>query len=298
MRLPSKSSTFWILIAASAVSAFLLPREWTTPGRGLFQPLALLQWPATWLSGKVDTATSEGVSEALTPEQVRELVEERPRLQRQVLQQRLALQEAERRIDELTGLTGQMPDSHVGVIVAPIVAFDADPRRETLLIAKSQQKRWVHEGDWVVAVSGDAPEWDGDATFRDLVQRGWLVGRVMEVHPRVARVLLATDPSFQVEVKPARMLADGTLQLASESCVLSGQGGSRMRISLAFEDYFRTGYRVAVVESSRELPVSLTIGRIEDSKSLDDSAQHFDLRVVPWAPAEKLTHVYVLTTAP
>ncbi len=298
MRLPSKAASFWILTIASAASAFLLPARWTTPGRGLFQPLGVLQWPALWLSQRVDQSVQATTRPALSDEQLRTLVDEVETLRRQVFQQRLRLESAEARIRELTGLTGQLPDAHMSIVIAPVVACDADRRGATLLITKGRQPQWLREGQWVVAAAARLPEWDQGATLRDLLDRGWLVGRVVEVRPRLARVQLVSDPRFRCVVRPARVLADGTVQLAPESALLVGRGAGRAAIQQAPRDYYAEGYRLLIVPATRELPVAMTIGRVAGSQPRGDSAQHFDLEVVPWGAAEELTHVYVLATEP
>jgi hypothetical protein len=114
----------------------------------------------------------------------------------------------------------------------------------------------------------------------------------------VARVQLATDPRFQCGVRAGRVLADGTVQLAPEACVLNGIGGGRMRITQAVQDYYKAGYPLVVVPAARELPTALTLGRIESAAPRDDSPQHFDLGVVPWGRADSLTYVYVISTEP
>lgn len=296
MRPPSKAATFWILIALSAISVFVLPGAWTRLGRGPFQTLAFLKWPATWFAHQVGDAVEAAAPEKVPSEKARDLRLENERLQRQVLQQRLLLQAAERQLEEVTRIAGQMPDAHAGVVVAPVVACDADPRHATLLIAKGQQKRWVTEGEWVVAAGGAAPEWDAEATVRDLLARGWIIGRISEVHPNVARVRLTTDPRFETEAWLARTLADGTVQMAPDPCVLNGQGRGQMRISQARADYFRSGHIIVLVPESQGLPAPMTVGRVTSAAARGDSAQHFDLQVVPWGPAEKLTHVYVIVT--
>jgi len=298
MRLPSKSATFWILTAAAAVSAFLLPGRWTTPGRGLFQPLGVLQWPATWAAQQFGRSVQPAGGEHLSAEQARTLLEEVETLRRQVFQQRLRLQAAESQIRELTGLTGQLPDAHLCIVVAPVIAYDADRRGAALLITKGRQPQWLREGQWVVAAARSLPDWDRDATLRDLLDRGWLIGRVAEVRPRLARVQLVSDPRFRCVVRPARMLADGTVQLAPESALLVGQGAGRSVILQAPRDYYTEGYRLVVVPATRELPVGMTVGRVTGARQRGDSAQHFDLDVVPWGTPEELTHVYVLAIEP
>lgn len=298
MKPPTKVTTFWILIAASAVSAFLLPMSWTTPGRGLFQPLALLQWPGRWLAREAAETVGQVVPEAVSGERAAALEAENAALQRQVLHQRLRLQQAERRLDELTGLTGQMPDSHVGILIAAVVAFDASPRAASLLIARGRQAQWVREGQWAIAVGSDLPDWDADAQLRDLLDRGWLLGRVVEVHPRVARVQLATDPRFRCAARAARQLADGTVQLAGEGALVVGQGGGRMLIPQAVRDYMKEGYRLVVVPADRDLPIPITLGYIDSSVPRSDSPHHVDLTVRPWDYPGRLTHVYVVATPP
>lgn len=299
-RRPSKAAGFWMLMGVSALSAFLLPRQWTSPGRGLFQPLVVLQWPASWFAARTSEAIEHAAERPLPADQARELRREVDLLRQQVLNQRLALQQAAERVHELSGLADQMPDSHAGIIIAPVVAYDTDPRRSTLLIAKTsmRQTRWVRVGQWVVAGGAGAAGWDREATIRDLLWRGWLIGRVSEVQPQVARVQLTTDPSFAAEVRAARLGADGSIGLAGDAGYLQGQGKGQMRITQAVEDYFRTGYRIVVVPASRDLPVPMTIGRIESSTPRDDSAQHYNLTVLPWGRIEDLTHVYVLVTEP
>ena len=282
-------------MALSAVGT-LVPRQWTAPARGLFQPLALLQWPLSWITGQAEEAARGAAEPALPAAHAQELRDELERLRRQVLNQRLALQAAEQRVEELSGLAGQMPDSHAGIIVAPVVSYDADSRHGTLLIAKGQQKRWVREGEWVVAGGAGAPAWDAGAAVHDLLWRGWLIGRISEVQPRVARVQLATDPRFATEVRMARLLPDGTVQLAEAASHLRGRGPGRMQITQAVEDYYKLDYRLVLVPAQRALPIAMTLGRITDSAPRNDSSQHFDLNVASWGPVEELTHVYVILT--
>ncbi len=294
MQLPSKTVSFWVLMGISALAAFVLPSRWTTPGRGLFQPLALLQWPTKWLAARGHSALGQEDSEPVPTSRAQALQRENEQLRRQIIHQQLAWQETQLRLAELTRLTGQLPDSHIRIVIAPVVGFDANPRRATLLIARGQQPQWVEVGQWVVA-AGDLPtDSDFEPTLRDLIYRGWAVGRVSEVHPQSARVQLTTDPAFRTPVRFAGLLADGTVQMAPERCMLQGAGGQTMRISQATGDYYESGLRIVMVPSSPELPTPLTLGRIERATRRDDSAQHFDLVVIPWAPLDQLTHVYVL----
>jgi cell shape-determining protein MreC len=299
MRLPSKTATFWILLAASGLSAFVAPRAWTTWLRGFFQPLALIQTPVSWVQQGVQV-TFEGVGEEpIAQDRARTLVAENEALQRQVAQQHERLAGAEQTIAELTRLDSEVLDSRARVVIAPVVAFDANPRRATLLITLNErQRRLVQKDQWVVAATAPLPEWDPNATVRDLVDREWLVGRISEVQARVARVQLTTDLAFKADVRVARVLPDGAWQVAGERCVASGWEGCELRISQVTEDYFKSGYRIAIVPAGHGLAAAMTVGQITGAVPRDDSPQHFDLRVLPWGTAAQLAHVYVLATEP
>jgi cell shape-determining protein MreC len=293
MRLPSKSATFAILMAASALSAFVLPAGWTKGVRGLFQAVILVQWPVSWATRAASQAAGGVGREEIPQARARELLTENEKLRREIGNQRLRLEELGRALEDAAGLRAQLPDTYATIIPAPVLAYDSNPRRQTLQILLSEEVRGrVQEGQWVAA---GAPR---SETGREPLIRQWLIGRVSEVQTRLARVQLATDPRSRVAVRTARVLADGTWQLSAEKCLLQGAGVGRMLLSQAPEDYFATGYRVVVVPVSRELPISLSLGRIVGSKQRGDSSQHFDVDVVPWQRAETLTHVYVLSMVP
>ncbi|MCK4341289.1 MAG: hypothetical protein KAY37_06150 [Phycisphaerae bacterium] len=292
MRPPSKSGTFLILMTASAVSAFLLV-SWTDWLRGPFQPLALGQWPVSASTRETAAAIDDLTAEDISPERALQLARENDALRQQLVEQQGRLTQLQQALDSATGLAAQSPDGNAVMVLAPVVSYDANPRRDTLLVALNERTHdLVRQGQWVAAAILEPPG-------QIQPSRRWLVGRVSEVQMRLARVQLATDPGFRTRVHAAQVLHEGddTLHPASagEGCILDGQGGGRMLISQAEEDYFASGYRIVVVPASRMLPSPLVLGRIESSKQRDDSARHYDLTVVPWGPVEALTHVYVIS---
>ncbi len=298
MRWPSKSVAFHLLLAASAVSAFLLPTSWSAWAKRFFQPLALVQAPFAWAARGVAGA-HEAAASAPTPAEARALAAENEVLQRQVAQQRLRLEQAEARIAELTRLSLEVLDSRARVVVAPVVGLDSNRRRAALRITLSErQRRLVQRDQWVVASAAPAPDWDPNASVRDLIDREWIVGRISEVQPRVALVQLTTDPAFRAEVRPARVRPDGAWEFAERGGLLVGTGQGTMLISQATDDYFGTGFHIVVVPAGRELAAPLTLGRITGVEPRNDSSQHVDLRVLPWGTVTQLSHVYVLATEP
>jgi hypothetical protein len=310
MQLPSKGTTYWILMAAAGL-ALLLPRTWSSSVSSFFHSLALLQWPLASLARETGAQVEHWGEDGLSGEAAATLRAENEALQRQVFQQRLALEEAERRLTEVTGFAGQLPDKHVGIIIAPVVGYDADPRRASLRILLSweesqrlgevwepQARARGADGAWVVAAGSEpitAPEWDPNATLADLVRRGWAVGRVVELAPYVARVQVTTDPAAQFEVLAARFGREGAVEYASTVGErLVGRGGGRMLIDQARQDYYRTGYRLIVIPPDRQVPLPLLVGVVTQATARNDSSQHFDLEVVPPGVVGRLSHVYVI----
>jgi len=301
MRLPSKAVLFPTLMVLSAISAFLLPPNWTAWIRGLVQPISLAQVPVSWGARAAGEALDRATSQPLSADRARMLLRENEELKLQVGQQKLRLDEAERLLSEVTGVRTQLEGAQTGIIVVPVVAYDVTPRRESLqILITEQQRRWVHRGQWVVAAGITIAEDAEDVTVRDFVERGSLIGVVSEVSTHVARVRLTTDPRFECEVRTAQPLDDGTWQAAphSEACRLRGRGGGEMQIDQAVKDYLADGYRIVVAPASTTLPSPLSLGWVTAAQRRDDSPLHYDLTVRPWRSASRLRHVYIISMEP
>jgi cell shape-determining protein MreC len=295
MRFPSKPTLFVILMAASAI-AVLLPMSWTSWLRGPVQALALFQWPFMNL-----TRAGAGVAGPADTSRSGELEREVERLRLQLAQQGQALANYQRVLDDVSGLRSQMPDQHVKIILAPIVAFDANPRRDTVLVILSaDQANWVRAGQWVAAGVWETPT-------RELLARQWLVGKVSEVHTRSARVQLSTDAKFRATVTLGRIdaAADGpaTMSLVGELARVEGlgakpSGGGHMLISQAQTNHFELGDRIVIAPTSRELPFPMVLGRLVSATQDPRSARHWNLAAEPWSRLRGLTHVYIISAEP
>ena len=289
MRLPSKSRIVVILIATSIVCVVFIPNSCTRWVRGLFQPAGLVQWPASSAARATDAVLERAFAEDISPEEARRLQAENQELQRLVVQQQLDIEEWRAAWERATGLRELLPDTDVKLVLAPVISYDADPRRETLRIKLTAASRpLIKEGQWVAAGMYKTPS-------RELLSRQWLIGRVSEVQTRLARVQLASDPKFRVDVRMAVVGADGTWGLGGEGLVLDGDGNGEMVISQATRDYNAEGFRMVMVPASRSLPFPLSLGEVSSCEQRKDSSQHFDLRVRPWVPVEQLTHVFVIS---
>lgn len=295
MRIPSKPTLFVSLMAASAL-AMLLPVSWTSWLRAPVQALSFFQWPFIGLA-----RVGAGVSDPGGTSREEELAQELERMRLQVAQQGQALANFQRVLDDVSGLRSQMPDQHVKIILAPIVAFDANPRRDTaLVILSADQANWVRAGQWVAAGVWETPT-------RELLARQWLVGKISEVHTRSARIQLSTDARFRATVTLGRIdvAPDGpaTMSLVGELARVEGLGsrpvgGGHMLITQALANHYELGDRVVIAPTSRELPFPMVLGRLVSATQDSRSARHWNLAAEPWSSLRGLTHVYIISTEP
>lgn len=293
IRLPTKTGLFALLMVASA--ALLLfgggPLNWL---RGVLQPIAILQRPVSDMIRVVAPRRVDGVPDRPTREQFQTLFDENEQLRRQIAQQQSSIEELHGRLAAVTGLRDQLRDLRGLIVMAPVVALDGSPRRESLLIGRgSNQIAGLRAGLWVAG----APELTDDEKIsgRERLARQVIIGRVIEVHPFTCRVQLVSDPGFRnIPVRAARVLDDGTWKIVGPESLLSGQGGGRMIMDRVPEDVFSAGARVALLSPSSELPATMTLGRIESSRSRPDAPLFFDLELRPWYPLNEIENVYVI----
>ncbi|TWT44011.1 Cell shape-determining protein MreC [Phycisphaerae bacterium RAS1] len=286
-RLTTKQGLFTILMFGAAVAA-LMPGAVSGWVRRFFQPLAWFEAPITGVS----QAISGQRGPPLTAEEAARLRVENEELRRLLGQQGLRVDDLENRLADITGLRSQLSDASAKIIIAAVMAYDGDPNRETLKIAKGSVAG-LRKGQWVAA-GVDAARRDPAETGRDLLMRQWLVGRVVAVEPYVGRVQLSTDPQFREPVIVAGAGADGRWKLGEERCFLRGKAHGRMEISQARRDYVAAGETLVVCPPSADLPLHLSIGQMIRSRPLDASPLHFDIEVRPWRAWQELSYVYVI----
>lgn len=293
IRLPSKVGLFYLLMAAS-VLMLLFGGGVISWMRGLLQPIAILQRPVSDVVRIAAPRRVQGVPDHPTREQYQTLYEENEQFRRQLAQQLVAIEEMHRRFADVSGLRDQLRDMRGAIVLAPVVSFDASPRRETMLIGRgSNQIAGLRVGLWVAA----APElgYDENISGRERLARQVIIGRVSEVHPFTCRVQLITDPGFQnVPVRVARILEQGTWQIMGPEMLVSGQGSGRMWMDRVPEDVYTAGARVVLVGPNSELPAAMTLGRIESSRTRPDAPLFYDLEVRPWYSLNEISNVYVI----
>ncbi len=269
-----------------------LVEPWVSCVRGVVAPLSWLQYNLSRATRRADAAV-RGLGEDGAELDASSLKAENEALRRQLVHQQLMYTDLERELATVTGLREQLRDSGAKILIAPVVAYDASPRRESLTIGLGSE-RGIKKEQWVAA--GAAPREDPDMVYgRELLARQWLIGRISEAWPNTARVQLATDVGFgPVYVRAARTLEDGRLEPIEQNCLLRGRGAGRMLIDRATGDYYSDGCRLVIAMPTAGLPAPLLIGEIKGSASIDGAPQHFNLDVQPCGNVRMLGHVYVI----
>lgn len=283
------------VLAAMMIGALLLalvPPSISSNIRSVIQPLGLLQWPVTALTrGLKATAGwfSQRQSEA---NQFAALESERDQLRIQVGQQSLLIENLRNQVDRLSGIRAQLGDPTVRILIAPVLGLDSSSRRAAFTIGRGARDD-IRVGDWVVAADDTAPE---SLARLDVLLRQWVVGRVVETSPYQARVRSCVDPEFRgVPVRLAKRQPDGSWLAAPADALLGGIGHDRMQIQKATFDFLRQGFTVVLVPVIEQASGLLVAGEITQSRTLPESALHFDCDVRPWGDYRKLAQVYVIS---
>jgi len=294
-RPPGRGRDTYLFATLMALSAFaaLAPPAWTRWSQNLLQPLAWGQWAVSGAARSAAQSSGAPPSD-LSREQLDALRAELRRLRNQTLNQEALIQTLRDRVDELARLRDALGLLDARIIFADVMAADAAPRRETLLLSRGGVgANALRVGDWVA--SGAAPGEAAHATGFELMLQQWLVGQVESVAAITSRVRLVTDPEFgPLTVMAARRLEVGTLEVAETRCLLYGAGGGRMTIRDATENLLDSGHTLVLAAPGPGLPAALAVGVIVSAEALPESALHFNLEVRPLASPSRLAHVYVI----
>ena len=284
---PSKAATFGLLMTAALITA-LLPDRATEWMRGVAQPLSYLQMPVRWVTLSV-LPTGARAATAQTSEEAR-LRAENDALRRQVATLDTLLRDVDGRLAAVTGFRDQFQNERTRIVIARVVGPTGDTRRDVLRITKGSLSG-VRVGMWVAAGSTPTEGVSG----RDLLAREWLIGRVSEVRPYESLVRLASDRGFKEPVLLARIDETASRwEVAAGEQVLYGHGDGKMRIELATQDYFKQGQHAVLAPASGMLPMTMPLGEITASRTLDATQLHYDLEVRPLGRPFDLTYAYII----
>ncbi len=319
LRLPSRNGIFAILMACSAI-LMVLPTRWTGGLKCARQVLVPFQ-DGMYVLTAASTAGED--LPPITDEEYRRLLRELEARRNQVASLNLLLREleAERPTIAMTlrKLIDRAANRESALIPARVIADDSTAWRDTMLLG-SGRRRGVREDDWVTSRRAlDAGTKDGVRQGMIVLAQEYLIGRIEEVTPYTARLVLLSDLAAKVPVWIGRVdgkrfrvlgaaeaLRDGKRWAEpgeEASFFLVGRGRGDMIVGGVHEDYvarkaLAVGDLVVSAGTSAELPVAMVIGRVEEIE--DDPAQRQLRQLNVRCPIDtaRLRWVYVVSAPP
>ncbi len=317
--LPSRGGLFALLMIASAV-VMVLPTRWTGNLKCARQVLLPFQDGMTALAdgpGPSDSSRAS-VSEA----EYHELLRQIEARNNQIVALNLMLRELEAErpavqliLDKLVSRTASQEGR---LIPARVIARDSAAWRDTLVLARGSA-HGVREDAWASSRVLDAGGKDGVEQGMLVLAREYLLGRIREVTPYTARLVLLSDVESREPVWIGRV-EDGRFRVLPSpeairegkqwagsgkeaSFLAAGQGSGKILVSGVHEDYvdrqvLAVDDLVVSAGTSAELPVTMVIGRVV--KIQDDPAQRQLRQLVVRCPVRPgdLRWVYVIDTPP
>jgi cell shape-determining protein MreC len=323
LRWPSGNGIFAILMVGSAV-LMVLPSRWTNPVKTVRQILVPFQdglYSLTASPGR--SIPSRSTRSAIPAEKHDETLRELEAMRNEVISLQLQLREIEAEQPGIGTYLKKFIDRAAvregRLIPARVVAFDPTGWRDAVLLGTGRQ-RGVRQDAWIASRRLlDAGTKDGVEQGMVVLAREYLIGRVEEVTPFSARVLLLSDVDFRAEVwigrveatrfnvlPPPEILRTGQrwAQTGQEAVfVLAGRGKGEMIVRDVHEDYvkhdvLRVGDLVVSPGTGPDLPVVMVIGQVE--KIEDDPAQRQLRQLIVRCPVDTraLHWVYVVDVRP
>lgn len=285
---------FAVLMVIAAVLA-LLPVGWTRWLRGPTQLLSGVQAAGTTTLRTTTELAAPLTNERLPVDEAERLLAENDELQRLAGSLSLRVNQLEDQLDELTVFRGV----DGGIIIAPVIGYDASPRKDTLTIAKGSLNTdgRLQLNQWVTA-GRDPRTRPAGALAGELLMRQWVIGQVVDVQPYTAKVRLLSDPRVAgVPVRVARIV-NGGWQPSEKQFLLDGAGRGRMQIRKAAENFAEQGFNIVLIGPTTGLPLTLSAGRVGKAEPIPEAPLIFNVEVLPWDDPRRLAHVYVITTGP
>lgn len=316
IKMPSKPTVFVMLMAASLV-LMMIPVDVLRPARNMTQLIALPQWA---VQRATDTATKpiETLSrETLTPAQQNQILRENQSLENENLVLRQQIETLRSTIEELSLLRQQGVPENVSLIPASVIASDADPRRDSLLLGKGNRKG-INEDEWVasrlfVQIGDQAGvRRDSAVLARDMMlARENLIGWVEETTASTSRVVLLSDAyanrpirvhlaHFDPESKRPLLV---TIEDKVAPFVLRGMGGGKMivaDIDRAFIDagVVAVGDLVTSDPNDPNLPHAMVVGEIVEIHHNKDKPLFYDAIVRHRYDPKSLSQVMIVDLKP
>jgi len=311
IRHPSRRMIFAMLMVGSAV-AVLAPRDLLRSGRHMTELIALPQWAAHQVTRSAVEPVRALAREGMTAAEARRLAEEKTLLENENAALRDRIAALDQTVRELALLRRSGAAEGGALIPAPVVAADAAPGRETLLVGRGRL-RGVQREDWVASrmlVRAGEPE--GVENGAAVLGRQCLLGWVEETGPFTSRVVLLSDPYAQrvLRVHIAHSLRNGPDAQSRElrfvtmggrvaEFVLRGVGGGRMIVNDIPHDFVDAGLITPgdlVLSDSRDpkLGQALVVGEITEVRHNKSKPLLYDTYVQPRFDPKSLSQVLIV----
>lgn len=283
-RLP-KPLVFALLMAMSFVT-MMLPTETISYVRNLTQPIALPQWLIQTAAFEVRQAATNLASRPVPAETHRYLINERDALLNEVASLRYQNSQLHATVAELANVRKQGFPAHGTLIPARVLAMDASPGRDSVIVGKGNVQK-VEKNDWVVSsLTVGAGTGQGVEEQANVLGRQFLIGWVDQVTPLTSRVILLSDKPAG-RARPRKVLispADPTTRPAEgepDIFILEPLGNERMIIRdiprrMIESQQVQLGDLVTSTPDDTRLPVAMVIGPIEQLQPNRDKPICFD----------------------
>jgi len=294
IRMPSKPTVFVMLMLASLV-LMMIPIDVLRPARSMTQLIALPQWAVQRATHTATEPIKALTRETLTPTQQNQMLREMQSLENENIVLRQQIEALRLTIEELTLLRQQGVPETVALIPAPVIALDAAPRRDSLLLGKGDRND-IKEGDWVasrlfVQIGEQAGVHRDSAVLarENILARENLIGWVEETTGSTSRIVLLSDAyanrPMRVHLAHFDPEAQRYLQVTVEDKVapfaLRGIGGGKMMIAdidRAFidADVVAVGDMVTSDPNDPRLPHAMVVGEIVEIRQNKDKPLFYD----------------------
>jgi len=311
LRHPTRSTVFAVLMAGSAL-VLLLPGDLLRPARHMTELIAVPQWAVHQAARTAAQSVRAWSRPKASAEHIQRLVDEKNLLENENVALRDRIASLEQTVQELTLLRETGVAEQGTLIPAPVVATDAAPGRDTLLVGKGKLAGAKRE-DWVASrLLVRAGTSDGVRTGAAVLGRQCLLGWVEQTGPFTSRVVLLSDAYTHrlLRVRIAHLTPSPddprtfqprfvTLGDHVAEFVLRGAGGGRMIINDIPHDFMDAGVVAAgdlVLSDPRDpkLGQSLVVGKITEVRHNKDKPLLYDAFVEPRFDPKSLSQVLIV----
>lgn len=305
-RAPSKPVLFAFLMGLSGLCAFM-PADLLSPIRMLTQVIALPQWAVQQARNRVTEPLENLGSQPLTLNEQAELRQKKTALENENCALRQQIEELEQTVSQLTLLRQHQFPANGVLIPAPVIALDAAPRRDSLLIGKGnlggvKQEDWVASRMFVRAGAGEGVPNDAPVLAREC-----LIGKIEYAASLTSRVVLLSDPystmPLRVRILHFDPVSQQYLQVIESgrmaSFALRGAGGGRMimpdvRREFIDRQLVAVGDLVTSDPEDPKLPIGLVIGEIRELQHNKIKPHFYDAIVYHRFDPKSISQVFVV----